>query len=1271
MAPHYLMALDAGGGGGHCLLLDPDSGATVRAARSWTHPTAPGTAGLGTDLDLEAIWAALSAAAQAALRDAAAGPDAVLGIAVTSMRHATVLLDAAGAPLLATPNRDSRAVTEAFQLAAEGGDAYYARTGHWPSPLSTAARLRWLATCQPAIWERAATVLSLSDWVTYRLCGERASDPSQAAETALFDVARREWARDLAAQLAIPERLLPPLLASGARIAALSAAAAAALGLRPGIPVAAGGADTQCGLLGAGIVHPGEAAVIAGTTVPTQLVLDQPCIDAQQRLWTGCHVVPGLWVLESNAGAMGEALDWLAQLLYGDAPAATARLLAEAGRSVPGAAGILSTFGTDVMNARALRLPTGTLTLSHLTTGHDPQRRRHLVRAVVEGMACALRANIDQLREVAGREITRVALAGGLSRSDIFADLLSAVLDAPVTVGATRDATALGAALCAGVGAGIFRDLVEAAAQMCRDVRVSHPDASRAQTYSDLYRGWQALRTAAAPAEAVAAQLMIPTVLQAMAASASTAAPVVRPRILVTADMDATALAQLRRLGDVTYASFREAMRLLSGPTLIEALQNIDVFITEVDVVDAASLAQLPALRAVVACRGDAVNVDRAACSAFGIPVLYAPGRNAGAVADLTIAFLLLLARRMPAATAFLHQPGIEAGDMGRMGQAFTTLQGRELWHKTVGLIGFGAVGRAVAQRLAPFGARVLVYDPFVTADDALLAGAELVGIDALLAASDFVSLHAAVTPDTRNLIGRAALARMQRGACLVNTARAALVDETALADALRSGQVRGAALDVFSVEPPGSDHPLLALENVIATPHIGGNTVEVAAHQGQLVADDLRRLCCGERPQHVLNPEVLDRFDWQAPRVQPAPDVLAGLAAAPPPAVSDLQQQHRTPPPAAPVPSSAAAGEAHQRMQRILSGFVDRLRDDAALRRFATGKDVTLHFTLTDLALGFYFRLRAGAVSGALGAPDTPADVELKMRAAIFDGMFTGTVNPMQAATTGRLAFAGDTVKAMTLQHIQADLSRLYSAARAAAGGPGDLPLEAPEPSRDTGATVAPPVTASDVRLELVQVVNELYAAELITATGGNVSVRIPGADTQLWITPSQLFKGHLRPDILVRIDGSGRTLDANTLSPSSERLMHCAIYRVRPEAQAIVHAHAPHITILANTGLPFLPISTEAAFFAELPRVPFLMPGSEALADAVAAGMGRSWAVVMQNHGLVVAGRSLRRAADMVEIIERTAEILVGCYALNIPPSTLPDDVVRTLQQMGDLMA
>jgi autoinducer 2 (AI-2) kinase len=881
----FSLALDAGNGGGRALLLRLDDGASWSAWRAWTHR--PSAAPGGRDLDLDAAWRILTATARDVLAQSGARPAEVIGIAATSLRHGLVALDKRGAPLYAAPTGDGRAFAEGLKLAAERGADLHARSGRWPGPVFGAARLLWLGTHLPGGLADVDVAFSLSDWIAWRLCGARATDRTHACETLLLDLDSGSWARDVIASLGIRPELLAPLAEPGTRLGALAPDVAAELGLAAGTPVALGGADTSCGMLGLAALEPGDAGVIAGTSAPLQLVCAQAPRD--RRIWTGHHLLGGRHVLESNLGVMGEVLEFAGRLFFPGAPQPAARLLAEAETSAPGARGMLSSAGAEVMNAAELSLPVGALWLSHLAAAGEPDARRHAARAIAEGMAFGVRANLEQLEEVAGRRASALHLGGGMSRSRVFARLLAAALDRPLRVADVAESSALGAALCAACGAGRFADLAEAARALVR-LRDVEPEPPLAAAYAELYPVWSQLRGARAAADAIARQHAIGSLVRAAGSAPRPRRPARAPRILVTADLDAETLEQLRELGAVEHQSYRAQRRVLQGDALVAALHAYQIFVTEIDLVDVDSLARLPELRIVASCRGNAVNVDVDACSAFGVPVLNAPGRNADAVADLALGFMLMLARKLVPADRFLHRPHA-AGDFSAVGSGHAKLRGDELWDRTVGLVGIGAVGREVARRVAACGARVIACDPFVSDEAALRDGAERVSLDELMAQSDFISLHAAVTPESRGLIGAAQLARARPGAFLINTARAALVDEAALAAALREGRLAGAAIDTFSVEPPGSSHPLLQLENVISAPHIGGNTRQVAIHQGRIVARALAALLAGERPRELLNPAALEGLDWSRPRREVDADTLARLRAAPGPAISDLQK--------------------------------------------------------------------------------------------------------------------------------------------------------------------------------------------------------------------------------------------------------------------------------------------------------------------------------------------------------------------------------------------
>lgn len=296
-------------------------------------------------------------------------------------------------------------------------------------------------------------------------------------------------------------------------------------------------------------------------------------------------------------------------------------------------------------------------------------------------------------------------------------------------------------------------------------------------------------------------------------------------RVLVSDPLSPGAVAALRAAPGVTV----HEVKGLSEGDLLPLVADVDAWIvrsaTQVTrrLIDAA-----PRLRWIARAGAGLDNIDVAAAKERGIAVLNVPGANSVAVAELVFALLLALFRQIPAADASMRAGAWEKA----------RFKGRELRGKTIGIVGLGKIGREVAARARAFGMTCLGHDPLVAGADARAMGVEPMALDALLARSDVVTLHVPISPATRGMIGADRIARMPKGAVLVNAARGGLVDESALLEALRSGALGGAALDVFAEEPP-SDRALVALPNVVSTPHVGASTVEAQ----EAVGDEIVRL--------------------------------------------------------------------------------------------------------------------------------------------------------------------------------------------------------------------------------------------------------------------------------------------------------------------------------------------------------------------------------------------------------------------------------------------
>ncbi len=285
--------------------------------------------------------------------------------------------------------------------------------------------------------------------------------------------------------------------------------------------------------------------------------------------------------------------------------------------------------------------------------------------------------------------------------------------------------------------------------------------------------------------------------------------------------------------------------RPLDASELAQLVSDVVGVILSVDSFTAEVFDRANRLRVISRCGVGMDNIDLQAATSRGVVVTNTPGANSVAVAELTIALMLALARRIP-----YHDRVVRQGHWDR-------IQGVELLGYTLGLVGMGRIGREVARRAACFGMRIVYHDP-VPPPQPLLAsqGATYRRLEDLLAESDVISLHVPLQEDTYHLIDHRALARIKPTAFLINTARGSLVDEQALCEALVQGRLAAAASDVFTREPPG-DNPLLHLDNFIATPHIGSATLQTTLRMGLRAAENALAVLRGERPADAVNPEV------------------------------------------------------------------------------------------------------------------------------------------------------------------------------------------------------------------------------------------------------------------------------------------------------------------------------------------------------------------------------------------------------------------------------
>ena len=321
------------------------------------------------------------------------------------------------------------------------------------------------------------------------------------------------------------------------------------------------------------------------------------------------------------------------------------------------------------------------------------------------------------------------------------------------------------------------------------------------------------------------------------------------------APFSAPEIAELQAAGvDVVHEDWLETGTLQDPEELGVriARDRIEAVVVEGDFLFAETFDLAPELGFAGICRAAVNQVDVEAATERGVVVVNTPGRNAAAVAELTLGLMLAVARRIPESDKY-----VRSGSWASPTGPYRELRGRELAGKLAGVVGLGAIGRRISALCNALGMNVVAYDPFVQPSVAERHGATWCDLDFLIESADVITLHAPPPDDGGPLLTADRIDKMKRGAILINVSAPDLVDQSALETALRNGRLGGAGLDIFPTHPVEPSYPLLSLENVVITPHIGGATNETISRHSRAIAEDLLRYRSGTRPVNLVNPEV------------------------------------------------------------------------------------------------------------------------------------------------------------------------------------------------------------------------------------------------------------------------------------------------------------------------------------------------------------------------------------------------------------------------------
>ncbi len=489
----YLMALDAGTGSVRAVLFDLDGNQLGVSQQEWEHredPRFPGS----MDFDWVQNWELARGCIQDVLAETGTDPGEIAAISTTCMREGILLYDKDCNELWACANVDARSddeVVELIQKSPELEKEIYRVSGQTYA-LGALPRILWVKNKMPEIYDKTAYVGMFNDWLILKLTGIMSIEPSNGSTTGIFDLSTRDWDTSIMEKCGLKTDIFPQVYESGTVVGSVSEEAAAATGLASGTPVVAGGGDAQLGCIGVGLVSQGQGAVFGGSFWQFEYNTSVVKTDDKCRVRVNCHALPNLWQYEALAFYPGLIMRW-----YRDSFCQMEKQLAEETGRDP----------YDLMNQEAEKIPAGCCTFSdvmnYISWKHaaptftnfalDPEKfnRYTFYRAIMENSALVTRGNVELVASVTGEYPREIIFASGASKSPLWCQIVSDVLNIPVHVPKVKEATALGAAILAGKGVGIYTDIEETVRKVVKIEKTYQPNPENARVYAELYENWR------------------------------------------------------------------------------------------------------------------------------------------------------------------------------------------------------------------------------------------------------------------------------------------------------------------------------------------------------------------------------------------------------------------------------------------------------------------------------------------------------------------------------------------------------------------------------------------------------------------------------------------------------------------------------------------------------------------------------------------------------------------------------------------------------------